>query len=101
MKPNMTVAGMRQWRNTEAYAEYKKYRDKQRYRGYTDYVADRALSVIQNDASEKARKKVTSYIARHKKQSAGRRKYGSGNTAVSAHTAALRNWGYDSTGRYT
>jgi hypothetical protein len=99
--PNMTPAGMREWRNSEAYAEYRRYRDAQRYDGYTDYVADRALEVIRGNASEYKREKVGGYIARHIKQSAGERRFGSGSDAVSAWTAALRNWGYDPTGKYT
>ena len=97
----MTPEGMREWRDSEAFADYRKYRDAQRYDGYTDYVWRRALSVIEGEASDEIRRKVHGYNSRHLKQNeAGERRFGSGRDAVSAWTAALRNWGYDPTGRY-
>lgn len=98
----MTVSGMEAWRDTEAYKEYKEYHDKQDWASETvREISNRALRVIKGEASESERKKVNSYIARHSKQNAGEQRFGSGKGAVSAHTAGLRNWGYDPTGRFT
>jgi len=98
--PNMSADSMREWRSSEAYHEYKEYRDAQKYYGYTYQVWTRALRVITDEAHEDDREKVHSYISRHTKQEAGKAKFGSGSKAVSGHTAALRNWGYDPTGMY-
>ena len=100
-KMNMTPSAARKWQRTQAYQEYRNYRDGQRYQGYTDRVVDRAIKVYQGKASKEEAKKVYQYLSRSKGTESGEQKYGSGNTAVSANTAAQRNWLYDSTGRFS
>jgi len=95
--PNMTVAQLEAWTDTDAFQEYRNSRGT----GTVDDVIRRTKRVLRGTASQADRDKVRSFIARHKQQNAGDPKYGSGPTAVSAHTAALRNWGYDPTGRFT
>lgn len=100
-EPNMTVRGMQQWRSTEAYAEYRRYRDDQKYSGYTRNVTDRALAVIRGEATPAQEEKVRNYIARAKggyqSTGAGSRKF----AGVAKNVAALRNWGYDPYDTYT
>jgi hypothetical protein len=98
----MTVAGMKKWRNSRAFKQYAAYHDDQPWADETaDQIWKRALKVVEGEASKGEREKVMSYISRHSEQEAGERKYGEGSSSVSAHTAALRNWGFDPTGRYT
>ena len=95
--PNMSPADLRRWKESEAYAEYRSYR------GATtvDTVVRRTMRVLKGTASDSDTKKLKAYLARAKKGPAGRRRFGSGRSKVSAKTAALRNWGYDSTGRFS
>lgn len=95
-EPNMTLSQLNRWTNTTAFAEYRRYRGHQT----VDAVVRRTKRYLRGEASTGEEQKVESFISRHRAQSAGRRKYGSGPGAVSAQTAALRNWGYDPTGRF-
>ena len=97
---NMTPSAIRRWQETQAYKEYRRYRDKKKYNGYTSRVVNRAVRVLRGRASEGSAEKMYQFINRHRGQEGGERRFGSGRTAVSAHTAALRNWGYDPTGRF-
>lgn len=92
----MSLRGLDQWTKSEAYQDYK--RD---YDGDLNVVIHRTRRYIRGNASERDREKVESFISRMKAQEAGERKYGSGSSAVSARTAALRNWGFDPTERYS
>ena len=96
MKPNMTLAQLDRWTQTQAYREYKQYRGA----GQVEAVIARTRRYLRGEASAQERQKVEEFIGRHSAQSAGERKFGRGPSAVSAHTAALRNWGYDPTGRF-
>ncbi|MEF8939618.1 MAG: hypothetical protein V5A22_07205 [Salinivenus sp.] len=93
--PNMTVRGLERWTDTDAFAEYRLDRGHQT----VDAVIRRTKRVLRGQGRPGEREKVRQFIKRHKRQSAGQRKYGS--PPVSAHTAALRNWGYDPTGRFS
>jgi len=93
---NMTLSGFRRWRDSEAFAEYRKDRGYQT----VDAVVRRTERVIRARATKSDREKVRSYLARATEGLSGPRKYGSGPTKISAKTAALRNWGYDPTGYY-
>jgi len=95
-QPNMTVAALDRWTSTEAFREYRAYRGA----GTVDTVVARTRRVLAGRGQPGERKKVEQFIARHRAQQAGERKFGSGPSAVSAQTAALRNWGYDPTGRF-
>lgn len=99
-RPNMSTSGMRRWMQTKAFAEYRRYRDKQEYRGYTKTVAERALAVIQGSASARQEQKVEDYLSRsvaqYRQTGAGSRKFG----GVAANVCALRNWGWDPHGTY-
>jgi hypothetical protein len=97
---NMTVSDLRDWTDTSAWGEYRRYRDGQRYDGYTRNVVRRTMKVVRGEASQRSVEKVRQYLARHREQSAGERRFGDGRSAVSAHTAGLRNWGYDPAGRF-
>lgn len=97
---NMTPAAARRWQKTKAYKDYKRYRDRQKYRGYTDRVVDRAVSVVRGEARPSTCLKMVKFIKRHRKQSAGEKRFGEGGSKVSAHTAGLRNWLFDPTGRF-
>jgi len=96
-EPNMTVNALQRWMDTQAFAEYRLDRGHQT----VDAVTRRTLRVLRGEASAQEREKVRNFIKRHKKQAAGRKRFGSGAAKVSAHTAALRNWGYDPTGRFS
>lgn len=98
---NMTPESARKWQQTQPYQEYRIYRDKQKYRGYTDHVVDRAIQVYRGKASKTQAQKVYQYLKRTRNGNAGERRFGEGRSAVSAQTAAGRNWLYDSTGRYS
>lgn len=101
-KPNMTAQGMKNWRNSEAYKEYREYHDDQEWADESvRQISNRALRVIKGEATEEEAEQVKNYISRAKEQDAGEPLYGEGRSKVSARTAALRNWGYDPTGRYT
>lgn len=97
---NMTVRSLKRWRKSEAFRDYRRYRDGQMYSGYTDNVVDRAIRVLKGSARPSSCRKMKSFVKRHKKQSAGKKRFGSGGSKISAQTAALRNWGYDPTGKY-
>jgi hypothetical protein len=101
MEPNMSPAAIDRWTETKAYAQYRRYRDNQKYRGYTAKVVTRARRVAAGKASEGEREKVSRYLKRAIKNGSGEKRFGFGATAVSANTAALRNWGFDPTGRFT
>jgi len=92
----MSLRGFDRWTKSDAYKEYKAD-----YDGNLMPVIHRTKRYIRGNASERERDKVESFISRMKQQPAGERKYGSGSSAVSARTAALRNWGFDPTGRYS
>lgn len=98
---NMTPRSARSWQETEAYNEYRRYRDGQRYSGYTDGVVDRAIRVYNGVASKQEAEKVYSYLSRTEGAEAGDRRFGSGRSKVSAETAAQRNWLRDPTGRFS
>lgn len=98
---NMTPSSARKWQRSEAYQEYRIYRDDQRYQGYTDSVVDRAIEVYKGRATKGEAQKVYQYLSRTKGAEAGERKYGSGRSMVSAETAAQRNWLRDPSGRYS
>jgi len=95
--PNMTVRQLEAWTETEAFAEYRADRGP----NTVDAVVRRTKRVLRGRASDEDVDKVRAFIKRHKAQTAGAKKYGSGPSKVSAHTAALRNWGYDPTGRFS
>lgn len=98
---NMTPSSARKWQQSEAYQDYRMYRDKERYNGYTEGVVDRAIKVYRGKASKSEAKKVYSYLKRTRGAEAGDKRFGSGNSKVSAETAAQRNWLRDPSGRYT
>lgn len=97
---NMTPSSAREWQRSEAYQEYQRYRDGQRYSGYTDRVVDRAIQVYKGKASKAEAQKVYQYLSRTKGAEAGEQRFGSGRDAVSAETSAQRNWLRDPAGRY-
>jgi len=96
-RPNMTLGQLERWTDTEAFAEYRLDRGHQT----VDAVIRRTKRYLRGEATADEEQKVEAFIARMKADEAGRRKYGSGSGAVSARTAALRNWGYDPTGRFS
>lgn len=98
---NMTPSAARKWQRSEAYQEYRIYRDDQRYHGYTDNVVERAIDVYKGRATKAEAQKVYQYLSRTNGAEAGERKYGSGRTQVSAETAAQRNWLRDPASRYS
>jgi len=98
---NMTPSSARKWQRSEAYQEYRMYRDGQRYSGYTGRVVDRAIEVYKGRASKAEAQKVYQYLSRTKGAESGERRFGSGRTSVSAETAAQRNWLRDPTGRFS
>jgi hypothetical protein len=55
---NMTVSDLQDWADTSAWAEYRRYRDRQRYSGYTRRVVERTMTVVRGDASERMVRKV-------------------------------------------
>jgi len=97
VKPNMTPSALDEWTATDAFKEYREDRGPAK----VDAVLRRTRAVLRGDAAQGNVEKVRNYIKRAKAQNAGPQKYGSGPTAVSARTAALRNWGYDPTGRFS
>lgn len=98
---NMTPGSARDWQDTMAYKEYRRYRDGQTYSGYTDRVVNRAVKVFNGTASKGEAEKVYLYLSRTKGAEAGDRRFGDGRTRVSAETAAQRNWLRDPTGRFS
>jgi hypothetical protein len=98
---NMTPRDVRSWMRTEAWADYRDHRDAARYDGYTRYVCRRTIDALTGEASDRIVEKQRRYVKRHRAQEAGRRRFGSGPAAVSGHTAGLRNWGWDPTGRFS
>jgi len=92
-EPNMTLNGFQLWQQTDEFQDYRAD-----YTGNLDPVLDRTRRVLAGRATASDREKVRSFISRMKAQPAGEEQYGSGRRAVSARTAALRNWGYDPTG---
>jgi len=96
MSTNMTPATFRAWQDTQAFRDYRSD-----YGGDLSEVLARTSQVLRGSASTNQREKVDSFVSRMKQQDAGMRQYGAGRTAVSARTAALRNWGFDPTGRFT
>jgi len=96
MSTNMTPATFREWQDTRAFADYRSD-----YDGNLSEVLARTSQVLRGSASTNQREKVDSFVSRMREQDAGMRQYGEGRTAVSARTAALRNWGFDPTGRFT
>ena len=95
-KPNMSVAAFERWKQTDAYADYRSYRGAKT----VDTVVRRTKRVLKGTASESDTEKLENYLARATKGPAGRRRFGEGSSKISAKTAALRNWGYDTTGRF-
>jgi hypothetical protein len=95
--PNMSVAAFDRWTATEAFEEYREYRGPDT----VDAVTRRTRAVLTGRASEQNVAKLRAFIKRMKANDAGRQRFGSGPAAVSARTAALRNWGYDPTGRFS
>jgi hypothetical protein len=96
VQPNMTVAQFEKWKDTEAYQDYRAYRGPKT----VDKVVRRTKRVLRGTASDSDREKLENYLARATKGPAGERRFGKGGSKVSAKTAALRNWGYDTTGRF-
>jgi len=92
----MTLKGFDAWTKSEAYKDYRND-----YSGDLAPVIRRTRRYLRGSASDREQAKVQSFISRMKAQEAGERKYGSGSSAVSARTAALRNWGFDPTERYS
>lgn len=95
--PNMTVRQFKDWKDSEAFAEYRA----ERGAVVVDGVVRRTMRVLRGTASGAEEAKLSSYLARATRGPAGELRYGSGPLKVSARTAALRNWGYDSTGYYS
>jgi len=93
---NMSVRSFKRWQRSEAFAEYRADRGA----AIVDEVTDRTMRVLRGNGSGADAAKVSSYLARATRGPAGEAKYGTGPSKVSARTAALRNWGYDPTGRY-
>jgi len=96
VKPNMTVRAFEQWKKTDAYAQYRSYRGART----VDKVVRRTKRVLRGTASDSDTEKLENYLARATKGPAGERRFGEGRSKISAKTAALRNWGYDTTGRF-
>jgi len=96
VKPNMTVNQLIRWKGTAAYEQYRFYRGPKK----VDKVVRRTKRVLRGSASESDTQKLENYLARATKGPAGERRFGKGNSKISAKTAALRNWGYDTTGRF-
>lgn len=92
----MTLRALDEWTSTEAFSEYLSRHSEPEVRE----VLDRTRRYLRGDASKIQRRKVESFISRMKAVNAGDRVNGSGPSAVSDRTAALRNWGYDPTGRF-
>jgi hypothetical protein len=98
----MSVSDLEEWKSSDAYADYEEYHDRQDWADEdVSAIVARAKRVIKGSASEDDVEMVEHFIGRHVKQDAGKRKYGSGRSKVSAHTAALRNWGFDPTGKFS
>lgn len=95
--PNMTVSSFKAWKKSEAFAQYRADRGAVT----VDGVVRRTMRVLKGTASGEDMAKVSSYLARATRGPAGELRYGSGSRKVSARTAALRNWGYDTTGLYS
>jgi len=93
----MSAAQIDRWTETEAFRDYRDRHDAQAVRA----VVDRAVRVASGRGREGEREKVESFIKRMKAVDAGEAKNGSGPSAVSDRTAALRNWGFDPTGRFS
>jgi len=96
VSPNMTVAAFDRWKDTDAYAEYRSSRGART----VDKVVRRTKRVLNGTASVSDREKLENYLARATKGPAGERRFGQGSKKISAKTAALRNWGYDTSGRF-
>jgi len=96
VKPNMTVRAFEQWKKTAAYTQYRSYRGAKT----VDKVVRRTKRVLRGSASESDTQKLENYLARATKGPAGEPRFGEGRSKISAKTAALRNWGYDTTGRF-
>lgn len=97
MKPNMTLRQLNRWTNSQAFREYRRDHNP----AQVAEVLKRTRQYLQGNATPAEEQKVENFISRHSAQEAGRRVYGAGSARVSAQTAALRNWGYDPTGRYS
>jgi hypothetical protein len=95
-EPNMSLRSFERWQNSEAYQDYQA-----QYTGDLGPVVRRTKRYLRGSASDSDRRKVESFIARMKEQQAGKRRFGSGSSAVSARTCSLRNWGFDPTGRFS
>jgi hypothetical protein len=95
--PNMSQTQFERWLATPEFREYQAYRGV----ATVQEVVERTRAVLAGRATEADEQKVGRFIARMKEQSAGQQRFGSGSTAVSAKTAALRNWGFDPTGRFS
>ena len=93
----MSPRDLRRWKKSEAYAQYRQYRGP----ATVDTVVRRTMRVLTGTASQSDTAKLKGYLARATKGPAGRRRFGSGRSKVSAKTAALRNWGYDTTGKFS
>lgn len=98
---NMSASALREFKRSSAFAEWRRQRDSQRYRGYADTVVDRAISVANGTATASQAKKVNSYLSRAK---ASYTQDGAGSTklgGVARNVVALRAWGYDPYGTFS
>lgn len=64
-------------------------------------MVERTIRVLKGKARKETCRKMRDFIRRHRKQDPGKIEFGEGGSKVSAHTAGLRNWGYDPTGKYS
>jgi len=90
-EPNMTLAEFNRWTNSAAFRQYKQDRGA----GKVNPVVARTRRYLRGEASKSEQQKVESFISRMKADTAGERKYGEGRGKISARTASLLNWGYN------
>lgn len=101
-EPNMTRQDMLDWRDMDAFSEYRQYHQENVYgEGKADStvmrVSQRALAVIKHGRNSKHYDKVTGYLARavpqYKEHGMGSRTFGQ-NPEVAKNECALLCWGY-------
>lgn len=102
-RTNMSVSDLKRWSRSQAFKEYvKKSGGDPREAVKRNIRLQKRIS--NGNISEKdlpALQKANSFLARAKADDKGQTVIGSGRTAVSKNTAALRSWGFDPTSRYT
>lgn len=100
VEPNMTLDGMDEWTDSDAYKQYEEYHTKNVYgagkaSSKLKTVVHRAREVIRHGENSKYYDKVTGYNARAKgsyeQHGAGSKKF----DGVAKNIAAMRCWGLD------